>query len=152
MIRLRDGAAVLLLLAVAMLPASAFAAEPAPLEDRAVPGARIVLRGVEFGFDTAYIDPVSRTTLDLVAQELARRPNIRIRIEGHTCNMGSIEYNRKLSDLRAESVKRILVGYGIAEDRLETAGYGEAQPTASNENDDGRALNRRVVLVITDVE
>ncbi len=95
---------------------------------------------------------VSRTTLDLVAQELARRPNIRIRIEGHTCNMGSIEYNRELSKLRAESVKRILVGYGIAEDRLEAAGYGEAQPIASNENDEGWALNRRVELVITDVE
>ena len=152
MIRLRDFAAVLPLLAIGMLPASVPAAEPTSREDRVVPGARIVLRGVEFGFDTAYIDPASKTTLELVAQELARRPKIRIRIEGHTCNMGGIQYNRELSELRADAVKRILVGYGVAGDRFETVGLGEAQPVATNESDEGRALNRRVELVIIEVE
>ncbi len=148
----RDAAAALLLLAVGLLPAPASAADSAPPEDRAVPGARVVLRGVEFGFDTAYIDPASRTTLELVAEELAGRPGIRVRIEGHTCNTGSVEYNRELSQLRAEAVKRILVGYGIAADRLDTVGHGEAQPIADNESDEGRGLNRRVELVIVEVE
>ena len=66
--------------------------------------------------------------------------------------MGSVDYNRELSEQRAEAVKRILVGYGIPADRLETAGHGEAQPVANNENDEGRALNRRVELVILEVE
>ena len=148
----REYAAGALLVAVVTLLASASASEPTPQEDRAVPGARVVLRGVEFGFDTAFIDPVSRTTLELVAEELGRRPGVRVRIDGHTCNMGSVDYNRELSEQRAEAVKRILVGYGIPEDRLETAGHGEAQPVADNESDEGRALNRRVELVILEVE
>lgn len=148
----REHVAVALLVAVVTLLASASASEPTPEEDRAVPGARVVLRGVEFGFDTAFIDPVSRTTLELVAEELGRRPGVRVRIDGHTCNMGSVDYNRELSEQRAEAVKRILVGYGIPADRLETAGHGEAQPVANNENDEGRALNRRVELVILEVE
>jgi OOP family OmpA-OmpF porin len=148
----REHAAGALLVAVVTLLASASASEPTLQEDRAVPGARVVLRGVEFGFDTAFIDPVSRTTLELVAEELGRRPGVRVRIDGHTCDMGSVDYNRELSEQRAEAVKRILVGYGIPADRLETAGHGEAQPVADNESDEGRALNRRVELVILQVE
>ncbi len=148
----REHVAVALLVAVVTLLASASASEPTPQEDRAVPGARVVLRGVEFGFDTAFIDPVSRTTLELVAEELGRRPGVRVRIDGHTCNMGSVDYNRELSEQRAEAVKRILVGYGIPADRLEAAGHGESQPVADNESDGGRALNRRVELVILEVE
>ncbi len=143
---------LLLLLAVGFPLASAWAAEPAPQEDRVVPGARVVLRGVEFGFDTAFIDPASRTTLELVAEALEGRPEVRVRVEGHTCNMGSVEYNRELSAQRADAVKRILVGYGVAGDRFETVGLGEAQPVATNESDEGRALNRRVELVIIEVE
>jgi OOP family OmpA-OmpF porin len=148
----REQVSVALWVAAVTLLASVSASEPTPQQDRAVPGARVVLRGVEFGFDTAFIDPVSRTTLELVAEELARRPGIRVRIDGHTCEMGSAEYNRELSEQRAEAVKRILVGYGIPADRLETAGRGEAEPVADNQGDEGRALNRRVELVILEVE
>lgn len=152
MSRARVAAAALLILVAGVLPALAADPGPEPGEDRVVPGARVVLRGVEFGFDTAYIDPASRTTLELVAEALERRPDVRVRIEGHTCNMGSVEYNRELSEQRADAVKRILVGYGVAGDRFEIVGFGEAQPVADNDSDEGRALNRRVELVIIEVE
>lgn len=112
------------------------------------PGARVILRGLQFGFDTAYLEPVSRGTLEAVAEEIQKREGTRMRIEGHTDSAGSEEYNRQLSLERAQAVKRILVGYGVAPDHLEAVGLGESQPIAPNLNEKGRTLNRRVELVV----
>jgi len=109
---------------------------------------RIVLRGLAFGSDTAYIEPISRGVLEAVVDQLQRNPGGRVRIEGHTCSLGSEEYNRALSLRRAEAVGRILVGYGIAPDRIQAVGFGEARPVAPNDTRDGRAMNRRVELVL----
>ena len=130
------------------LPAVAVAAdEVAPAVDSPPPvPPRVVLRGVKFGSDTAYIEPTSAGVLELVAERLRENPALRVRIAGYTDERASEAHNLELSRERAESVKRILVGFGIAADRLEAVGLGEADPIASNDTPEGRALNRRVEL------
>lgn len=141
----RGGWLVLFSLGLTALCASA--EEVPPPANPPVPQ-RVVLRGIKFGSDTAYIEPASAGVLELVAQRLRENPEIRVRIEGYTDERASEAHNLELSQERAEAVKRILVGFGIAEDRLETVGYGEANPVAPNDTVEGRALNRRVELDI----
>ncbi len=135
----------LLWFALVAFAATASADEVPPPSPPPVPG-KVVLRGIKFGSDTAYIEPASAGVLELVAQRLRENPEIRVRIEGYTDELASEEHNLELSQERAEAVKRILVGFGIAADRLETVGYGEANPVATNDTPEGRALNRRVEL------
>lgn len=73
---------------------------------------------------------------------------MRIRIEGHTDNVGRLEDNMKLSDDRANNVMRYLVGKGIAASRLSYKGLGPTQPVATNDTPEGRAQNRRTEFVI----
>jgi len=82
--------------------------------------------------------------LDAVAKVIESKPDIRVRIEGHTDSRGKREYNLKLSKRRAASVKRYLVKKGIADDRLETEGFGPDKPIDTNTSAEGRAENRRV--------
>jgi OOP family OmpA-OmpF porin len=140
-----DGRWWLLCLALVALAPVGSADEVPPPVPPPVPG-KVMLRGIKFGSDTAYIEPVSAGVLELVAQRLKENPEIRVRIEGYTDERASEAHNLELSQERAEAVKRILVGFGIAADRLETVGYGEANPVASNDTPEGRALNRRVEL------
>lgn len=146
------------LLAVSFaIPRAALAADPAPDAPKAETAApsvdspppvvrRVVLRGIKFGSDTAYIEPASAGVLELVAEQLRENPEIRVRIEGYTDERASEEHNLELSVERAESVKRILVGFGVGPERLDVVGYGESNPIASNDTPEGRALNRRVEL------
>jgi len=128
---------------------SAAPAPSAPSVDSAPPVLRrVVLRGVKFGSDTAYIEPESAGVLELVAEHLREHPELRVRIEGYTDAQAPEAYNLELSHERAESVKRILVGFGIAPTRLDAVGLGEAQPIASNDTEEGRSLNRRVELKV----
>lgn len=157
-----EGWLLLLLLALATAGASAEptideADEPPPETDAPAPPKvdsapppvrRVVLRGIKFGSDTAYIEPDSAGVLELVAERLRENPTLRVRIEGYTDERASEAHNLELSQERAESVKRILVGLGIAPDRLDTVGLGEADPIASNDTAEGRALNRRVELKV----
>jgi outer membrane protein OmpA-like peptidoglycan-associated protein len=71
----------------------------------------------------------------------------RLRIEGHTDNVGDKAANLKLSNARAAAVAAWLTGQGIDAARLSTAGLGDTQPVADNSTEDGRAKNRRVVLI-----
>jgi OOP family OmpA-OmpF porin len=73
-------------------------------------------------------------------------------VEGHTDSVGNDDYNLKLSQRRADSVRKYLVDKGVPAARLEAKGYGEAQPVADNKTADGRAQNRRVVLKRNDVK
>lgn len=70
-------------------------------------------------------------------------------LSGHTDAKGSDSYNQNLSERRAASVRQYLVGKGIASSRMTSVGHGESQPVATNETDEGRALNRRVELKVT---
>ncbi len=130
--------------------APAPAAPPAPAPEPAPPQEeRIVLRGVKFAFDSDEIDRVSAVVLDVVAETLNSRPHVRVVVEGHTDSRGDEAYNQTLSQLRAESVQRYLIGKGVPASRMQARGFGESQPEASNDTDEGRALNRRVELSIS---
>jgi outer membrane protein OmpA-like peptidoglycan-associated protein len=109
----------------------------------------IVLRGVNFDFDKSKLTPNAATILDNVASELKAYPSIQVEIGGHTDSLGSDAYNQRLSEARASSVKTYLTDAGVDGSRMTTAGYGEAQPVADNETEEGRALNRRVELKVT---
>jgi outer membrane protein OmpA-like peptidoglycan-associated protein len=109
----------------------------------------IVLRGVNFALDSAELDPNTRTLLDDVVSELNDNPQIHVQIVGHTDAQGSDQYNLMLSDERARAVMDYLVESGISADRLTAIGMGEAEPIESNDTAEGRALNRRVELKIT---
>ena len=86
--------------------------------------------------------------LNQVVEVLKDYPKMRVRIEGHTDNVGGESFNLKLSQKRAEAVRDYLVSKGIAEDRLEAAGYGLTRPIASNRTAKGRAQNRRTEFSI----
>lgn len=110
---------------------------------------RITLRGVNFDFDKWNIRPDARVILDEAARILNEElSEASVVVEGHTDWMGSDEYNERLALRRADSVRSYLIARGVAPSRLRIAGFGERQPVASNETEDGRAQNRRVELRI----
>lgn len=104
------------------------------------------LRGIEFDFDKSSIRPESTVVLDVAADRLGQCPNLHVRIEGHTCSIGTDDYNQGLSERRADSVRRYFVDQGINPGRLAARGFGESQPIAPNDDREGRARNRRVEL------
>jgi outer membrane protein OmpA-like peptidoglycan-associated protein len=101
-----------------------------------------------FEHNSAVILPMSYGVIDAVLVVLQENPNMHIRIEGHTDDQGSDDFNLKLSDGRAQSVARYLVARGIEPARLIAVGFGERQPLVENTTDDGRAQNRRVEFFI----
>jgi outer membrane protein OmpA-like peptidoglycan-associated protein len=128
--------------------------EPAPEPLVELQSERISLTdAVHFdtGLDT--IKPESHAMLDQVATLIRRHEELkRIRIEGHTDDVGTAEFNLDLSARRAQAVLRYLVARGVASSRLETAGYGLDRPVASNATEEGRARNRRVEFLILSTE
>jgi OOP family OmpA-OmpF porin len=108
------------------------------------------LEGVEFASDSDELNAVSRTILDGVAKELARHPDMKVEVAGHTSITGPAEYNQNLSERRARSVADYLISTGLAADRFTVRGYGEEEPIADNATREGRAKNRRVELRIKD--
>jgi len=106
----------------------------------------IVLEGVYFAVDSAQLSPKAERTLTGVAESLTERPDIKVEVRGHTDSTASDAYNLKLSVRRAESIKRYLVDAGIDPERLQVEGFGESQPRATNETEEGRAENRRAEL------
>lgn len=108
-------------------------------------GLKIRISTINFEFDSAEIKGAkSFKILNRVAQILKKYPDYKVRIVGHTDNIGSEEYNLKLSKKRAEAVKKYLIKKGISASRLTTEGKGESSPIAPNDTEEGRAKNRRV--------
>jgi len=103
---------------------------------------------VLFEFGKYELMPQSKEILQNVVELLKAYPKNKILVEGHTDSVGSDEYNLKLSQLRANEVKKFLVENGIEESRIESKGYGKLKPIASNKTQQGRALNRRVEILI----
>ena len=108
-------------------------------------GGRLVLRSVQFAFDSAVINKESAAVLDELANML-RKDSVPVIISGHTCNIGSAEYNMGLSQRRAAAVKAYLVKQGIADSRMTTHGFGLTQPKFDNKTEEGRRLNRRAEI------
>lgn len=105
--------------------------------------------GVLFDFNKSDLTPASIKSVDELSAILKKYPDTNVLIEGHTDDKGSDEYNQSLSERRAAAVSRYLNDKNIDRSRLKTVGYGEKQPVASNESDQGRSQNRRVTFVIT---
>jgi len=110
----------------------------------------IALDNVHFDFDKATLRPEGLAILDKAAGLLKQYERVVVEVAGHTDSVGSDQYNQGLSERRAATVKDYLVGQGITATRLTSHGYGEAQPVATNDTDEGRALNRRVELIVLD--
>ena len=109
----------------------------------------ITLEGVNFDTNSAKLRPESGPILDGAVKALTENPTVHVRVEGHTDSRGSAEYNKNLSEKRANSVVDYLVSKGIAGDRLSAIGYGEAAPVAPNDTPENMFKNRRVALVVT---
>jgi len=103
---------------------------------------------LEFDFDKATIRKGVESALDSSVKILNDNPYLNIQIEGHTDNKGSEIYNLTLSNRRAETVQNYLIMQGIKPHRLSLIGLGESTPITSNDTDEGRQLNRRVVFTI----
>jgi outer membrane protein OmpA-like peptidoglycan-associated protein len=109
---------------------------------------RVDVYGIYFDFNSARIRPESEPILQEIADVLGRNPDWTLGIRGHTDNVGGDAYNLELSHRRTEAVRQALVQrFGIAAERLTTAGYGAAAPKDTNDTPEGRARNRRVELV-----
>jgi outer membrane protein OmpA-like peptidoglycan-associated protein len=104
----------------------------------------IVLEGITFETNKSDITPESEKTLMGALNTLQTHTDIIVEISGHTDDVGKNEYNQKLSERRAESVKGWLVAKGIKADRILTIGYGEEKPRVANDSDSNKRLNRRI--------
>lgn len=107
--------------------------------------------GITFATDSATVQAQFRPTLDKVADVLDRYNQTYVDVYGHTDSTGSDAYNQGLSERRAVAVADYLVDRGVEAARLETLGYGETQPIASNDTVEGRAQNRRVEIKIVPI-
>jgi outer membrane protein OmpA-like peptidoglycan-associated protein len=107
--------------------------------------------GITFAYDSAAVQPQFQRTLDQVASTLAEYNQTYIDVYGHTDSTGSDAYNQTLSERRATSVADYLSSHGVQAARIGTRGYGETQPIASNDTEEGRAANRRVEVKIVPI-
>jgi outer membrane protein OmpA-like peptidoglycan-associated protein len=120
---------------------------PAPAAPGESPAPGLVLQGVLFESGSAVLDPSSFERLDRVVEYLTYRMSARLRIEGHTDSVGDPARNRRLSEQRAEAVRRYLLDHGIDGDRVEAVGLGDQRPVAPNDTEEGRARNRRIEAI-----
>jgi hypothetical protein len=104
-----------------------------------------------FKTGSAEITKDSYPFLDGIAEYMKANPSFSLSIVGHTDNTGSDEYNQKLSEDRAEAVKKYLVGKGVGEIGITASGKGETEPIADNNTPEGRDKNRRVVFSVTKI-
>ncbi|MGH8540799.1 MAG: OmpA family protein [Stenotrophobium sp.] len=108
----------------------------------------VVLRGVNFEYNSDRLTAPSQETLDELATTLNGQPELNVEIAGYTDSRGSAAYNLRLSRERAESVRSYLISKGVKGSSLVAKGYGKAKPIASNDTNEGRTENRRVEFVV----
>jgi outer membrane protein OmpA-like peptidoglycan-associated protein len=104
---------------------------------------------VLFDFNKYTLKPEAREKLAKVSGILLAYPGLKVQVEGYTDNIGSDEYNQKLSEQRADGVRDYLVSQSVKDNNVTAAGYGKSSPVADNSTNAGRAQNRRVQLVVS---
>ena len=112
------------------------------------PGEAFVLENIYFNVDRSELQPKSFPELNKLASFMKLNPSVKIQISGHTDNTGDDAYNMKLSELRAKAVYTYLIKKGVSANRLIWKGYGNTKPVADNSTKTGRAMNRRVEIVV----
>ncbi|MGM0613364.1 MAG: OmpA family protein [Bacteroidota bacterium] len=128
--------------------------EPASVDLELKPfkvGKSYELNDIYFDTDSDKLTEESEVILEDFVEYLTNNNNLEISIHGYTDNVGEAEYNLKLSEDRAESVYQKLIEYGIEKSRLSFKGFGEKNPVADNDTEEGRAKNRRTEFVITNL-
>jgi len=103
---------------------------------------------VHFDFDRYSLRPEATRLLDEAVKALQADATLRLQLEGHTCNIGTSEYNLALGERRANAVRDYLTSRGIGADRLQSVSYGEERPKHDNAREETRRLNRRAALVV----
>lgn len=103
---------------------------------------------VHFDFDRYSLRPEATRVLDEAVNAMRQDNTLRLTIEGHTCNIGTAEYNLALGNRRATAVREYLVSRGVSADRLNTVSYGEERPKYDNSREETRRLNRRAALTV----
>lgn len=121
-------------------------ADASSLQDELTRSGHVAVYGILFDTGKATLQPSSEDTLNEILKMLQQNTDLKLRIEGHTDNVGAAATNQVLSEKRAQAVLAWLVSHAIAADRLTAKGYGDTKPVADNSTDDGRAKNRRVEL------
>jgi len=113
-----------------------------------------ILQQIQFSTGKATIVPPPKSNsfkiLDAVVDILKEYPKVSLEVQGHTDNVGDNAFNMKLSQARADTVRRYLIGHGVASTRLVSKGYGPTQPIVPNSSDTNRAVNRRVQFIRTE--
>jgi outer membrane protein OmpA-like peptidoglycan-associated protein len=109
---------------------------------------QVTFEDVHFDFDRYSLRPEATRLLDEAIKALSEDTNLRLTIEGHTCNIGTTEYNLALGERRSAAVRDYLVSRGVAATRLQTVSYGEERPRHDNSREETRRLNRRAAMTI----
>ncbi|MFC1679643.1 OmpA family protein [Elusimicrobiota bacterium] len=111
--------------------------------------ARKEIPPIKFEFNSAVLKPQSRIALEMVADLMFRAPHLKLMVFGHTCDIGSEQYNLWLSQKRAQAVKDYLVEVGVLGEYVKAKGFGESKPLVPNESEEERENNRRVEFALT---
>ncbi len=111
-------------------------------------GTKVVINNIFFEIGKATLTPQSHLELDKAIDLLRANPTMVIEVGGHTDNTGDDTNNMKLSHDRAKAVREYMVGKGIAADKIQAKGYGESNPIANNDTDEGKRANRRTEFII----
>ena len=109
---------------------------------------QITFEDVHFDFDRYTLRPEATRILDEAIKAMQEDANLRLTVEGHTCNIGTTEYNLALGERRAAAVRDYLSGRGINANRLQVVSYGEERPRHDNSREETRRLNRRAAMTI----
>ncbi len=103
-----------------------------------------VLRDVSFDYDSAAIDDTARQNIEYNLDILKANPDVRVQLEGHCDERGTVEYNMALGQRRARAVEEILLSSGISQSKLSSISYGEEVPLDSSHTEAAWRVNRRV--------
>lgn len=127
-------------------------------EIETIPGAEVkrVGEGINVTFESGVLFATNSSELNMAAKDnlakltdvLNKYPDTYVRVEGHTDNVGTDDYNLMLSEKRAKEVSAYLAAKGLKSDRIKSAWYGESQPKSTNDTDEGKSMNRRVEFAI----
>jgi outer membrane protein OmpA-like peptidoglycan-associated protein len=124
------------------------ASDTVNIQVTARPVREFTFEDVHFDFDRYSLRPEATRALDEAIATLQANADLNIEIEGHTCNIGTAEYNLALGERRATAVREYLTSRGIGANRLRTVSYGEERPKHDNSREETRRLNRRAALVV----